>query len=139
MQIDIILNEFTSARENAELAALAESYGARAVWSASYASERNAFMSMVGAAEKTNRVRLGPLAVSPMEMHPLVMSNMHKPSSEGAVIYLNANPDLQAVLDKIQEAGGKVDIPKTQITEDFGYMAFLTDTEGNKVALHSQG
>ena len=76
MQIDIILNEFTSARENAELAALAESYGARAVWSASYASERNAFMSLVGAAEKTNRVRLGPLAVSPMEMHPLVMSNM---------------------------------------------------------------
>ena len=69
----------------------------------------------------------------------LVMSNMHKPSSEGAVIYLNANPDLQAVLDKIQEAGGKVEIPKTQITEDFGYMAFLTDTEGNKVALHSQG
>lgn len=75
MKIDIILNEFTSARENAELSALAESYGVRAVWSASYASERNPFMSLVGAADTTKKVRLGPLAVSPMEMHPLIMCN----------------------------------------------------------------
>ncbi len=75
MKIDIILNEFTSARENAELSALAESYGVRAVWSASYASERNPFMSLVHAADSTKKVRLGPLAISPMEMHPLVMCN----------------------------------------------------------------
>ena len=75
MQIDIILNEFTSPSENAELSALVESYGCRAVWSPSYASGRNPFLSLALAAGSTKKVRLGPLAISPMEMPPIVMSN----------------------------------------------------------------
>jgi len=66
----------------------------------------------------------------------LVKSKFHKPSKTGAVVYLNANPRLEKVLDKIPQAGGKITIPKTQIGE-WGYMAFFTDTEGNQVALHS--
>jgi predicted enzyme related to lactoylglutathione lyase len=69
----------------------------------------------------------------------LVQSDMHVPSSEGAVIYLNGNPDLQEVLSKVESAGGQIVMPKTQISQDVGYMAFFTDTEGNKVALHSNG
>jgi uncharacterized protein len=68
----------------------------------------------------------------------LVKSNMHKPSADGAVIYLNGNPDLSAVLGKVVAAGGKIAMPKTQITPEIGHMAFFFDTEGNKVALHSQ-
>lgn len=67
----------------------------------------------------------------------LVQGPMHKPSMEGAVIYLNGNPDLSIVLDKVQSAGGKVIMPKTLISDDVGNMAFFTDTEGNRVALHS--
>ena len=67
----------------------------------------------------------------------LVKSPYHKPSQEGTVIYLNANPDLQKVLDKIEAAGGKITMPKTQITPEIGYMAFFTDSEGNGMALHS--
>lgn len=67
----------------------------------------------------------------------LVKSDMHKPSTEGAVIYLNANPNLQAVIDNIQAAGGKIVMPKTLINEDVGYMAFFIDTEGNKLGLHT--
>ena len=63
-------------------------------------------------------------------------SSMHKPSTEGAVVYLNANPDLSTVLSKVESAGGGE--PKTQITPEIGFMAFFLDTEGNKVALHSQ-
>ena len=66
----------------------------------------------------------------------LVQSPMHKPSAEGALIYLNANPNLSDVLSKIEQAGGKITMPKTQIGE-FGYMALFLDTEGNSVALHS--
>lgn len=66
----------------------------------------------------------------------LAQSKMHKPSKSGAVIYLNANPDLSKVLRKIEKAGGKITLPKTAAGE-FGYMAFFTDTEGNTVALHS--
>ncbi|MBN8568146.1 MAG: VOC family protein [Ignavibacteria bacterium] len=67
----------------------------------------------------------------------LVQSPMHKPSAEGAVIYLNANPDLDIALGKVEKAGGKVVMPKTKITDEIGFMAFFTDTEGNKVAMHS--
>jgi predicted enzyme related to lactoylglutathione lyase len=68
----------------------------------------------------------------------LVESQMHHPSTEGAVIYLNADPDLQPVVDRIEQAGGKVVMPKTQITPEIGSMAFFIDSEGNKVGLHSQ-
>jgi len=62
----------------------------------------------------------------------------HKPSlTEGPLIYLNANPDVQQVLDKVEAAGGKVMVPKTQISPEYGYMAVMVDTEGNRIALHS--
>lgn len=69
----------------------------------------------------------------------LVKSGMHKPSKEGTLIYLNANPDLADALSRVEKAGGKVLLPKTHITDDIGYMAFFEDTEGNAVAMHSQG
>ncbi len=62
----------------------------------------------------------------------------YKPSNtHGPLIHLNANPDLQVVQDKIESAGGKVTIPKRQIGPENGYMAVFEDTEGNRVALHS--
>jgi predicted enzyme related to lactoylglutathione lyase len=68
-------------------------------------------------------------------------SEMHKPSQEGSLIYLNCQPDLQVALDKVESAGGKVLQPKTKISEqqELGFISFILDTEGNKVALHSMG
>jgi len=73
---------------------------------------------------------------SPKSGGALVKSPDHKPSTEGSVIYLNGNPNLQLVLDRIESAGGKVTMPKTSIGEN-GYMGFFLDTEGNLVGLHS--
>jgi alkanesulfonate monooxygenase SsuD/methylene tetrahydromethanopterin reductase-like flavin-dependent oxidoreductase (luciferase family) len=75
MDIDIILNEFATPGEAAELAVLAESYGVRGVWSSSYADGRDPFMTLTLAADQTSKVVLGPLAVSPNELHPLKISN----------------------------------------------------------------
>ena len=62
----------------------------------------------------------------------------HVPSEDkGPLIYLNANPDVQIVLDRIEGAGGRILVPKTQISPEYGYMAVFIDTEGNRVALHS--
>ncbi|WP_462221933.1 VOC family protein [Ferruginibacter sp.] len=62
----------------------------------------------------------------------------HKPSvTDGPLIYLNANPDVQNVLDKVETAGGKIMVPKTAISPEYGNMAVFIDTEGNRVALHS--
>jgi len=68
----------------------------------------------------------------------LVQSESHKPSMEGSVIYLNANPDLAHALSKVEAAGGKVLMPKTKISDEIGHMAYFVDSEGNRMALHSQ-
>ena len=62
----------------------------------------------------------------------------YKPSTtDGPLIYLNANPDVQNVLDKIEAAGGKIVVPKTEISPEYGHMAVFIDSEGNRMALHS--
>jgi uncharacterized protein len=65
------------------------------------------------------------------------MPSFYTPSHHGPLIYLNANPDVQRALDKVAPGGGKVLVPKTMITEEYGYMGVIEDTEGNRVALHN--
>ncbi|MFK5974040.1 MAG: VOC family protein [Flavobacteriaceae bacterium] len=58
------------------------------------------------------------------------------PSTEGVTVYLNGGDDLSAPLSRVETAGGKIVIPKTDIGEN-GFMAQFIDTEGNRIALHS--
>jgi predicted enzyme related to lactoylglutathione lyase len=62
----------------------------------------------------------------------------HKASAtDGVLIYLNGNPDVQIFLDRVEAAGGKVLVPKTEISPEYGDMAIFVDTEGNRIALHN--
>jgi uncharacterized protein len=62
----------------------------------------------------------------------------HIPSAtDGPLIYLNGNPDVQIVLDKVEAAGGKVMVPKTEISPEYGHMGVFIDSEGNRIGLHS--
>ena len=76
MEIDIILNEFTSPQEAAELGLMVENYGLRGVWSANYGWSRDPFFTLALLAERSSRVRLGPMAVAPAELHPLKIANL---------------------------------------------------------------
>ena len=67
----------------------------------------------------------------------LVKGNDYKPTTDGAVIYLNAGNDLQQMLDKVEQNGGQVIVPKTEISPEMGFFALFIDTEGNKLGLHS--
>jgi uncharacterized protein len=58
-------------------------------------------------------------------------------ATDGVLIYLNANPDVQIILDKVEKAGGKIVVPKTQIGAEYGYMGVFIDSEGNRIGLHS--
>lgn len=62
----------------------------------------------------------------------------YKPTTEGAVLYLNAGDDLQPMLDRVKQSGGQIIVPKTQISPEMGFFALFIDTEGNKMGLHSQ-
>lgn len=65
-------------------------------------------------------------------------AGFHKPSAtDGPLVYLNGNPDLQKVLDKVEAAGGSIMVPKTEISPEYGFMAVIIDTEGNRIGLHS--
>ena len=86
------------------------------------------------------KMRVFPLDDTMTEVGGAVVYNaeFYKPSAtEGPLIYLNGNPDVQIILDKIESAGGKILVPKTEISPDYGYMAVFLDTEGNRIALHS--
>lgn len=68
----------------------------------------------------------------------LINGSQYKTSMDGTVVYFNAGDDLQIVLDKIKANSGKIVIPKTEISPGMGFYAMFTDTEGNKVGLHSK-
>jgi predicted enzyme related to lactoylglutathione lyase len=66
----------------------------------------------------------------------LVKNDRAKPSAEGALVYLNASPRVQEMIDRVETAGGKVLMPKTKIPA--GEISIILDTEGNRVALHAE-
>lgn len=67
----------------------------------------------------------------------LVKGDGYQPSENGTIIYLNTEDDLQPILDRVESNGGKIIVPKSEISPDMGFYAILTDTEGNKTGLHS--
>ncbi len=66
----------------------------------------------------------------------LIQQESYIPSQEGALVYFYSE-DVQNELDSVVAAGGKIYQPKTQISPEHGYMGVFIDTEGNRVALHS--
>jgi uncharacterized protein len=86
------------------------------------------------------RMRMFPLDDMMTQVGGAVVDSggFHKPSAtDGPLIYLNANPDVQNILDKVSSAGGIVVVPKTEISPEYGFMAVIIDTEGNRIGLHS--
>lgn len=68
----------------------------------------------------------------------IVHGEGYQPSTLGSKVYLNGGNNLDTVLNRVTGAGGKVILPKTAITPEFGYFAIFEDSEGNHVSLHSQ-
>ena len=66
----------------------------------------------------------------------LMLNESYVPSHEGTLVYFST-PDVAEPLSKVAKAGGKVMLEKTQISPEHGYMCVFEDTEGNRVALHS--
>ena len=66
----------------------------------------------------------------------LVKNDKVKPSDTGITVYLNASPSIQAVLDRVVPAGGKIIQPKILIKA--GWIAMILDSEGNRIGLHAE-
>lgn len=94
---------------------------------------------------KLSRNRMGPLDMAwfPWEDQgkgaggSLVQNEeFYVPSANGALVYFSSG-NLAVELSRVEKAGGKIIVPKKLIAPDVGYMGLFTDTEGNRIALHS--
>lgn len=92
------------------------------------------------------QLRLWTGGVHPMAIFPydqaadgvggaLVQNPQMRPSSTGAIVYLNVGQDLAGAVERAVAAGGRVTMPVTDIG-DPGHIALVADTEGNVVGLH---
>nr|WP_292960568.1 VOC family protein [Muricauda sp. UBA7809] len=61
----------------------------------------------------------------------------YKPSNSDGVLVYFSSLNVDNELGRIEAAGGEIMQSKTLIAPDIGYMALFTDTEGNRIALHS--
>ena len=90
-----------------------------------------------------SRNDMGPMQMAwfPMEQGAegatgtLIKSDGYTPSYDGSMVYF-AVKDIEKTLSKVKQIGGKVVNPKTSIGE-YGFVAHFEDSEGNRVALHS--
>lgn len=71
-------------------------------------------------------------------VHGVIMKDGNlKPSSKGVTVYLNGGDNLQTILDKVEENGGTIIVPKTAHADESGFFALFLDSEGNKLGLNS--
>lgn len=71
MHIELIVGNEMHPQEIAEFAVKAEKAGVRTLWNSNLSNAYDPFMGLVPAAQATSRIRLGVVALSPYEMHPL--------------------------------------------------------------------
>lgn len=65
--------------------------------------------------------------------------DFYKPSVDGTLVYFSSKSNnLNDELGRVEKAGGTILQEKKQISEDHGYYGLFLDTEGNRIALHSQ-
>lgn len=67
----------------------------------------------------------------------LIQGPHRNPGTDGTLVYLNANPSLQAAFDRIVPNGGKVLMEPMEISPEIGWMAVFVDNQGNAVAMHA--
>ncbi len=68
----------------------------------------------------------------------LVQNESYVPSAtDGAVLYFSCS-DVATELGRVVAGGGEILQDKKEIGGGHGFMALLKDTEGNRIALHSQ-
>jgi 5,10-methylenetetrahydromethanopterin reductase len=83
MRLDLVL-EPDSPEHFRELGLLAERLGFDAVWTANHIAARDPFMSFMPLATSSSSLRMGPIAVSPYELHPVKMANQLLTLNEAA-------------------------------------------------------
>lgn len=68
----------------------------------------------------------------------LVQYDFTRPGKNGPLVYLNSYDQMDAMLNRINQAGGRVIESKKEIAPGFGFYSIFEDTEGNLLALQGE-
>lgn len=60
-----------------------------------------------------------------------------QPSHFGSRVYFDANPSIDEWLARVEPAGGRILVGKTEIGGGRGVFAYIEDSEGNRVGLNA--
>ena len=63
--------------------------------------------------------------------------NAEPPIDKGPVLHIEVD-DIEAALGLIHAAGGKTIVPKTKISDEFGFFALFLDNVGNRLGIWSR-
>ena len=118
MDIELIVGNDMPPQQVAEFAVAAEAAGVRTLWNSNITNGYDPFMALVPAALATGRIRLGPLALSPYEMHPLkiayALSTLNEMSGGRAQIGLGGGGAM-ALWIRNEAAGASLDFTRMRI------------------------
>jgi alkanesulfonate monooxygenase SsuD/methylene tetrahydromethanopterin reductase-like flavin-dependent oxidoreductase (luciferase family) len=73
MRIDVIIQSDGTAEHYSDLGRLAEKYGLGTIWVPNNANGRDAFVNFTPFALQSSKILMGPMAISPFELHPVKM------------------------------------------------------------------
>lgn len=66
----------------------------------------------------------------------LVQDDPAKPATDrGTTIYLSSNGDIDGMVSRVEEAGGKILGQKQFMGDVIGWLAYFEDTEGNRIGI----
>ncbi len=77
------------------------------------------------------------MACFPSGEGAIFQADGYKPSTDGVIVSLNTEDDLDGAIERVKKNGGTIVIPKTKIeVEGRGYFSIFIDPEGNKLGLY---
>jgi uncharacterized protein len=57
----------------------------------------------------------------------------------GPTVYFDSGGDIEAMAKRVEEAGGRILMPPTDMGEMVGMICMFIDSEGNRVGIHQPG
>lgn len=79
------------------------------------------------------------MACLPCDAGAVIWAKGYEPSSHGVVVSINVGEELDAVIERVKLAGGKILVPRTKIeAPGRDFFATFTDTEGNRLGLYGK-
>lgn len=119
MDIEIIVGSELGPEAVAEIAVVAERAGVRTLWHSNFPYDWDPFLGLVDAARRTHRIRLGVLAVSPYEMHPVRIANalasLNELAGGRAILGLGGGGAVALATGAMSSATGSLDFKRMRI------------------------